>query len=102
VRPEGAYHLWRTVLPRESSKFFCRRQSREMRFSGICPDINESKFIWRYSFMASTIVLTMVNLEGDDLIDRLSKGRIDPCNMKRLSKELTQLLVAGLSAMNDV
>jgi hypothetical protein len=52
--------------------------------------------------MASTIVLTMVNLEGDDLIDRLSKGRIDPCNMKRLSKELTQLLVAGLSAMNDV
>lgn len=62
------------------------------------PGISEATRIWRYSFMTSTIVLTMANYENDDLVDRLSKGRIDTRTLKKRAKELSQFLVGALSA----
>ena len=66
-------------------------------FALACPYVSRNSFAWRYSFMISTIVLTLVNLE-DPFVEKVSKGRVSAQNVKRLSEELTRFLVAGMSA----
>jgi AcrR family transcriptional regulator len=65
-------------------------------FALACPDVSRTAFAWRYSFMISAIVLTLVNLE-DSLAEKMSKGRVNSKDLKSLSDELTRFLVGGLS-----
>jgi AcrR family transcriptional regulator len=65
-------------------------------FALACPNVSRTAFAWRYAFMISAIVLTLVNLE-DSLVEKVSKGRVNPRDMKSMSKELTRFLVGGLS-----
>ncbi len=66
-------------------------------FALACPNVSRNAFAWRYAFMISAIVLTLVNLE-DSLVEKVSKARVSSQNLKRLSEELTRFLVAGMSA----
>jgi AcrR family transcriptional regulator len=66
-------------------------------FALACPAVSRTAFAWRYSFMISAIVLTLVNLENS-FAEKIAKGSVDTQDLKSLSDELTRFLVGGLSA----
>jgi AcrR family transcriptional regulator len=70
-------------------------------FALACPNVSPRTFAWRYSFMISAIVLTLVNWGEDALVEKVSKGRVTARNLKTLSDELTLFLAGALSAPSE-
>ena len=63
-----------------------------------CPKVKKEDRYWRYSFMVSTVVLTVTDQAKGNRVSRLSVGLVDAVSREALQSALIRYIVAGLSA----
>ncbi|MDQ8729340.1 TetR family transcriptional regulator [Bradyrhizobium sp. LHD-71] len=63
-----------------------------------CPAVPRTEFYWRYTFMVSTVVLTVSDTTRINRLVRLSDGKADPSDTTALEGALTRFLLGALSA----
>ncbi|WP_178130350.1 TetR/AcrR family transcriptional regulator [Reyranella sp. CPCC 100927] len=63
-----------------------------------CPEIPRPEFYWRYTFMVSTVVLTVSDLSPRHRLVRLSAGTADPSDAAATEEALVRYLVGAMSA----
>jgi AcrR family transcriptional regulator len=61
-----------------------------------CPEVPSAEFFWRYTFMVSTVVLTMTDRSKESRLVRLSAGKADPSNSGSLHAALLRFLAGGM------
>lgn len=65
-------------------------------FAAACPDVAPEEFPWRYTFMVSTVVLTMTDRHKDSRLIRLSGGAADPTDAHALAAALAGFLYGAM------
>ena len=63
-----------------------------------CPDLSSADLHWRYSFMVSTVVLTITDRSKDNRLARLSNGLVDATRTDVMREALIGFLVGALAA----
>lgn len=67
-----------------------------------CPDVPADEFPWRYTFMASAVVLTITDRRKDSRLLKLSGGKADPNDSISLSAALVRFLANGMRAPGNL
>ncbi|MBS0339154.1 MAG: TetR family transcriptional regulator [Proteobacteria bacterium] len=67
-------------------------------FAAACPDVPAEEFPWRYTFMVSTVVLTITDRTKDSRLAKLSDGQADPTDARALAGALMRFLIGGMRA----
>jgi AcrR family transcriptional regulator len=66
--------------------------------SAALPQVDMAEQYWRYTFMVSTVVLTVTDRGSGSRLARLSGGTADPTRSEDLTKYLLRFLKGGLTA----
>lgn len=62
-----------------------------------CPGVATAEIFWRYTFMVSTVVLTITDRTADNRLARLSGGLVDASETATMRAALVRFLVGALS-----
>jgi len=63
-----------------------------------CPDVPPTEFFWRYSFMVSTVVLSITDRSKENRLAKLSAGAADPSDPDSLNGALLRFLCGAMRA----
>ena len=62
------------------------------------PGIERTEWFWRYTFMVSTVILTVTDQSTQNRLARMSKGAADTARLDDLHRYLMQFLVGAMTA----
>ncbi|MES2183067.1 MAG: TetR family transcriptional regulator [Pseudomonadota bacterium] len=65
------------------------------------PGLSTAEWFWRYTFMVSTVILTVTDHSTHNRLARMSKGAADTTHHDELRRYLMAFLVGGLTAPGD-
>lgn len=63
-----------------------------------CPDVPGDEFYWRYTFMVSTVVLTVTDRSSENRLVKLSGGAADPSDPNKLIAAMLRFVCGGMRA----